>query len=267
MRPCVCVEMLFADLPFEERMRRAAAAGFGAVEFWSWKDKDIPSVAAAARETGVAIANFSGHRAGDLVDPARHDEVLADFLSALEAARALGCPTLMLLAQELGEGGRVVRGRASEAGPSEVSAIAAGARLLLGRLPEGEGPSIGLEPLNTVRDHPGYCVSRVATAARAVAEAGDPRFGLVLDLYHQAMMGDDTAALVREYAPMIKHVHVADAPGRHEPGTGRVDWIETLGALGDAGYEGYVGFELSPAGSDEAALEAISRLWRELEGR
>ena len=264
MKACICVEMLHEELPYEERIAAVASAGFGAVEFWSWQDKDIPAIAAAARSAGVRVANFSGHREGDLLDPAQRGLVAADFDSAMEARALLDCPNLMLLAQSLGAGGRVLRPRPEEAGPSEIAAMAACVRTLLGRIPAGVEVSLCIESLNTALDHPGYAVSKLSTAAALVSELGDPRFGLLLDFYHQAMMGDDLLSLVAGYARIVKHVHVADAPGRHEPGTGAIDWHAVLSALGEAGYEGYVGFECSPSASSEAALEAIARLWRGL---
>jgi hydroxypyruvate isomerase len=122
-------------------------------------------------------------------------------------------------------------------------------------------PRLVLETLNTKLDHPGYAVSSLATAARVVEAVGDPRFGILADLYHLGMMGEDLVPLVRRYGGMIGYIHVADVPGRHEPGTGKVDWVAVLEALRDSGYDGYAGFEFSPAGSSDAALEAIRALW------
>jgi len=264
MKASVCIEMLFPELPFEERIARVASYGFRAVEFWSWKDKDLPRLKAVAESSGVEIANFSGQRVGDLIDRSQHETVARDFESALAAAEALGCPNLMVLAQELGEGGRVVRKRPREASPEQIADIAAGVRLLLARVPAGSPLRLSIEPLNTRQDHAGYAMAFVATAAAVVDAVGDPRFGILLDFYHQGMMGDDLVGLARAYAPKIRHVHIADVPGRHEPGTGRVDWAAVLGELEGRGYAGFVGFEFSPAATSEAALASLADFWARL---
>lgn len=261
MKPSICIEMLFPDQPFEERVRRIASYGFGAVEFWSWRDKDLPRLKSVADGCGVEIANFSGQRVGDLLDPGQHEVVLRDFESALSSAATLGCRNLMVLAQELGEGGRVVRQQPHEAAPEQIAAIAAGVRRLLERIPGNESIQISLEPLNTRLDHAGYALSSVRSAAKVVEAVADPRFGLLVDFYHQGVMGDDLVGIVRTYARMMKHVHIADVPGRHEPGTGSVDWASIIGELGAQGYEGYVGFEFSPVETSEAALASLREFW------
>ena len=261
MKASICIEMIFPDLSYEKRIERVASYGFPAVEFWSWRDKDLPRLKAAAESSGVEIANFSGQRVGDLIDRARQGEVLADFESALAAREVLGSPNLMILSQELGEGGAVVRKTAGEASADQIAAAAECVASLLDRMGKGNRTNLVLESLNTKLDHPGYAMSSVATAARVVKAVGDPRFGLLVDFYHQGMMGDDLPRIAREYAGLIKYVHVADVPGRHETGTGRVDWMAVLGALRDSGYSGFVGFEFSPARGSEEALFSLRAFW------
>jgi hydroxypyruvate isomerase len=121
-----------------------------------------------------------------------------------------------------------------------------------------------LEPLNTVLDHPGYWLSDMATAAAIVREVGSSRLKVLCDLYHMAMMGHPLERLIDAHVAHIGHVHVADVPGRHEPGTGAIDWLAVLRRLRDRGYAGNVGFEYFPAGDPEASLRAVRRLWNAL---
>jgi hydroxypyruvate isomerase len=267
LRPSICIEMIFPGEPFETRIDQVAQAGFGAIEFWSWKDKG-PAVLAAAQKHGVVVSNFSGQRLGDLIDKDQHALVTEDFCSALDAWSRYRCPYLMVLAQQLGEAGKVVRPRQAEASQEEIHTIAAGLKQLLAELDRRRISDLKIvfEPLNVRLDHPGYAVATLETARRLYEAVGDNRFGILLDLYHQSMSGDDLPAELRRFASMISYVHAADVPGRHEPGTGKIDWKRVFETLLEIDYDGYVGFEFSPAQGSEHALERIRGLWETLVG-
>jgi hydroxypyruvate isomerase len=108
IKPVICFEMLYPALPPEEKIKRIADAGFEYVEFWSWRDKDIKSIQSVCQEYGVKVANFSGQRAGDLVNRLTHDLLIKDLKESLKIADFLGTHILMILTNELGEGGRVL---------------------------------------------------------------------------------------------------------------------------------------------------------------
>ena len=169
----------------------------------------------------------------------------------------------MVLAQELGEEGSVVRRRVSEANEKEISTLAVGVKRLLSELDKNRIADLKIvfEPLNTRLDHPGYAVASLETAWRLYNTVQDRRFGILVDLYHQSMSGNDIKVNLRRYAPMISYIHAADAPGRHEPGTGTIEWNQVFETLLEINYDGYVGFEFSPAQESERALERIRGLW------
>ena len=95
---------------------------------------------------------------------------------------------------------------------------------------------------------------------------GDSRLKILCDFYHMAMMGEVPPDTARKYAHSIGYVHIADYPGRHEPGTGKGAWAQTLRELRDHGYDGFIGFEFAPSGDSDAALDAVAGLWREALG-
>lgn len=269
MEPSICIEMIYPELSYEERIKAVARHGFRYIEFWSWKDKNPETFAGALRDTGIRVSNYSGQRKGDLLREDQHPLVEQDLREALRVQTYYASPTLMVLAQELGEGGRVVRPVNEEAGEEEIKTLARGIRRLLGVLEtegmetEGtKGTTLVFEPLNTRVDHGGYAVSRMETAERIYREVAHPQFGILLDLYHQGVSGDDLLSLVPRYVDCVRYVHVADIEGRHEP-YGR-HWVSVLQALSDAGYKGFVGFEFQPAGSSDQALERIAELWSRL---
>jgi len=299
MMPSICIEMIYPELHFEDRIRAIAQHGFQHIEFWSWKDKDPESFSRVLRETGVRVSNFSGQRKGDLIREDQHPLVEEDLRDALRYQRYYESPTLMVLAQELGEGGRVVRPVEREAGEKEIKTLVKGIKRLL-KVIEKEGPkstTLVFEPLNTRLDHPGYAVHSLETAERIYGEVDHPNFGILLDLYHQGMSGDDLYRVIRRYAPIVKYVHAADVPDRTEPtgdggasevgtvgsgirlspvtgvspkgekrspeeSSGKIDWVKVLRTLAEVGYRGFVGFEFKPKGSSDEALQRIADLWR-----
>ena len=106
MKFSICAEMLFTDLPFHERVDRVTAAGFSAVEFWAWKDKDLDQLQRRV-DGGMKVATFSGHRQHSLVEPADLEAYTAEVRESMTTARCLGCGGLMLLTDELSADGSV----------------------------------------------------------------------------------------------------------------------------------------------------------------
>jgi hydroxypyruvate isomerase len=260
MKPAICIEMLYPGLAPEEKIRKVAKHGFAYVEFWGHKDKNLKAISEACAETGVKVVNFSAHRRGDLIDINTHRLILSDLEDSLGVAKDLGVPILMVLSNELGDGGKVVN-RLDHLKEEEKEANAIGGlKAIMAMVPEDM--RIVLEPLNTKIDHVGNYLSSTSLARDLIGEVADPRLKVLCDFYHLAVMGEYPVETARKFAPHIGHVHIADYPGRHEPGTGRGPWKETLQELRDSGYEGYVGFEFSPAGDSGAALESVKKLWK-----
>jgi hydroxypyruvate isomerase len=262
MKPSICIEMIYPELPYAERIGKVAEAGFRFIEFWDWRNKNLPELKAACSSCGVQVANFSGQRAGDLIAAETHSIVLRDYLDALEAARVLETRTLMVLANELGEGGAVRTTYAERAKKRKEDDLCKGLRMLLENTPEGM--TLLIEPLNTVLDHAGYFLSDMARAVDLVARLEDGRLEILCDLYHQGMMGDDLPGIIEKCIQRIGYFHVADFPGRHEPGTGSADWKRILKAVKETGYAGFVGFEYAPAGDSKESLLRIGELWESL---
>ena len=247
-----CIEWLFADggRPFVDRVRAATDAGFARIEFWGTTDKDVEALEGAIRETGVVVPAFVSEPAGRLVDPATHDEFVAGVASSSRLAQRLNARGLIVLAGDV---------RASVERRVQHDAIVEGLRRAA-PIASAAGTRLYLEPLNTRIDHQGYFLDSTAEGLDIVREVGHPAVTLLYDMYHSIVMGEEPAEVLARAGDLIGHVHVADAPGRHEPGTGDIDWPRQLAALRASGYAGPVGLEYRPVADTESSLEYI-RTW------
>jgi len=244
-----CIEWLFArdgDV-FADRIRRAHEAGLDAVEFWHWRNKDLDAIAAAVAETGIAVSGMVAEPMIALTNPANKEAWLQGLRESVAVAQRLGASVLIAQAgDDLPEFSR------AEQRAAMVAILSAGADIL-----QGSGVRLGLEPLNTRIDHVGYYLSSTAEGLDIVDQVGRPEIGIVYDLYHSAVMGESTPEVVGDRVDRIVHLHVADHPGRSDPGTGHVDLRERLDWLFSQGYRGRVGLEYRPATDDIAAVRAV----------
>lgn len=253
-----CVETLYRELPFLQRFQAAKRDGFDFAEFWSWEDKDLAAVRAAAGEAGIGISAFNGDGPYSLIDDTQRTDYLAYLRASMEAAQRVGARSLTIHSNALGEGGRVLRDYRELSEETKLRALREGLSQCAA-LAEECGVNLNLEPLNTAVDHPGNYLTSTPVAAELVRSVGSPRLRVLYDVYHMYLNEGGFAESIRAYAPLFGHVHYADAPGRHEPGTGEIDLPQVLRCLDEAGYQGLIGFELFPAQTTARAAEAIRR--------
>jgi hydroxypyruvate isomerase len=242
--------MLFGEVPFLERFAAARRAGFGAVEFVSPYEHPVADVAAAARDAGVEVALFNlpagdwarGDR-GMACDPARAAEFRDGIDRAREYARALSCPRLHAMA-----GIRPAGVPEAELRAAYVASLRRAARALA-----AEGRTLLVEGING-RDMPGYYLDRSRRAFELMDEVGAQNLHYLYDVYHMQIVEGDLAPTIEARLPRIGHVQIADTPGRHEPGTGEINYRFLLRFLDRIGYRGLVGCEYRPLGRTEDGL-------------
>ena len=253
MKSSVCIEMIFTESPFLERIERAAEAGFDAIEFWNWDNKDVPAIKVAVDKAGMGIAAFQANLGGTLVHPDHRDNFVASIRKSLDKAQELNAPSMFLLTDELGED-RSVRFQFPELGEEEKYQSVLGGLRALAPLAEKAGVTLVLEPLNTRVDHPGYFLNRSSIGFELVRAVDSPHIKVLFDIYHMQVMEGNVIETLTRNLDVIHHVHVADVPGRHEPGTGELNYANIFKALREAGYDEYVGFELDPVVPSEEAV-------------
>lgn len=245
----VCAEMVFRDLPIEERARRLHAAGF-AVEIWDWTRHDL----AALARTGANFQSMTGYLTGTLADDDGAAELLRTAEQSIKAAQRLDCPRLNLHGTGLDGQGLPVRPGAAD-GPMWIRAYRTLDRIA--ELGERHGVVFTLENLNTGLDHPGVPFATAADTFALVQAVDRPGLKMNLDLYHAQIGEGNLIELVRKAhrAGLIGEIQVADVPGRHEPGTGEINYPAIARTLTELGYAGTVALEAWPADGDtERAL-------------
>ncbi|RIX99253.1 hydroxypyruvate isomerase [Aureimonas flava] len=243
----VCAETVYAALPVRERLARLTAAGF-LVEIWDWTRHDIAMLAAS----GACFSSMTGYVTGRLADDAGAEALLASAARSIPVARELGCPRLNLHGTGLDAHGQALVPAETVSGAMWIKAVDTLRRIA--DLGEREGVTFVLENLNREVDHPGVPFARAADTIALVAAVDSPGLRLNLDLYHAQIDEGNLIELCRRALPLIGEIQVADVPGRHEPGTGEINYPAVARALDAMGYRGVIGLEAWPESDDETAL-------------
>lgn len=248
--------MLFNELPFLERFEAAREAGFKGVEYlfpYAW-DKVV--LAERLERCGLVqvlhnlpAGDWDQGERGIACHPGREMEFQDGVGRAIEYAQALGCRQLNCLAGIAPAGVDPERVRRTLVDNLRFGAAAlkkAGIRLLV-------------EPVNTF-DIPGFYLSRTAQAIALIDEVGSDNLFLQYDIYHAQRMEGELAGTIERQLGRIRHIQVADNPGRHEPGSGEIDYRWLLAHIDRLGYDGWIGCEYKPAGATHAGLGWMAEL-------
>jgi len=259
----VNLSILFTELPLLERPQAAKRAGFDAVEFWwPWpvgvpSDSQVEQFVAAVTGAGVRLVGlnfFAGDMAGGdrgLVSwPARSSEFRDNVDVTVGLGGRLGCRAFNAL-----YGNRV-----DDSTPEEQDNLGAENLALAAKAAQRIGGTVLVEPVSGA---PRYPLLTAADALRVIdrvcGEDGADNVRLLFDVYHLAVNGDDVDAAIDAAAGRIGHVQIADAPGRHEPGTGTLDLDHYLDRIAATGYAGWVGLEYKPSGASADSFVWLPR--------
>jgi len=242
--------MLFNELGFLERFGAAAKCGFEAVEYLFPYDYDKSALRARLAAHGLKqvlhnlpAGNWAAGERGIACLPDRIGEFDAGVDRAIEYATALGCTRLNCLA-----GIKPAAVDADVARKTFVRNLQSAAPRL-----KDAGITLLIEPINT-RDVPGFFLSSTSHAIEIIRAAGSDNLFVQFDMYHMHMMGEDLAQTIRDHGAHIRHMQLADAPGRHEPGTGVIDYPSLFTLIDRVGYTGWIGCEYNPLTSTEDSL-------------
>nr|WP_325229939.1 TIM barrel protein [uncultured Oscillibacter sp.] len=251
-----CIEPMYQELSFLDRFQAAKRDGFDFVEFWSWTDKDLDAVKAAARSAGVGISGFNGDAELSLIDPEQKEAYLDFLRRSVEAAKKVGARSVTIHSNGLGEGGVVIDHYDRLSDTVKLCTMFDTLKECA-RIAEASGVLMNLEPLNITTDHAGNFLQTTRMAAEMTRLIASPKLKVLYDVYHMQLNEGSLCDNIRAYGDQFGHVHVADAPGRHEPGTGEINFHKVFACLEDVGYRGLIGFELIPETTTENAARVI----------
>ncbi|SFT91050.1 2-oxo-tetronate isomerase [Mesorhizobium sp. YR577] len=242
------LSMLFGEHDFLDRFDAAARAGFQGIEYIGPYDHAPDVVAARLKKNGLSQVLFNlppgdwakGER-GIAVLPERVEEFRAGVDKAITYAKALGCPQVNCLAGIAPAG--VDRATLEDVFVENLKYAAS-------RLKEA-GIRLLIEPINTL-DIPGFFLTNTKQALALIEKVSSDNLYLQYDIYHMQIMEGDLARTIEANLGRIAHIQLADNPGRHEPGTGEINYPFLYEHLDRIGYAGWVGAEYKPkAGTDE----------------
>lgn len=247
------LSMLFTELPFMQRFAAARQAGFTAVEIqfpYAFAARDIRAQL-QEHELELVLFNLPAGNwdAGDRGIAAiwdRRDEFREGLELAMEYVDILQPHAVNLLAG------------ASEDTDANDLALLQNIRIASETLAE-EGVKLVIEPINTI-DVPDFALPTAFAALDVISEIKATNIQLQLDVYHALQMEEDPIAILRDHIDEIGHIQIADVPGRHQPGTGVVDWPVLFAALDALDYRGFVGLEYIPEGSTAESFDLLKKL-------
>lgn len=242
--------MLFTELPFLDRFAAARKAGFEAVEYLFPYDFEVSDLVSRLKDNGLTQAlhnlpagNWAGGERGIASLAGREDEFRAGVDKAITYATALGCKQLNCLV------GIPPAGHDPKAVDATVTENLRFASEKLAK----EGIALLVEAVNT-RDIPGFYLNKTAQVRRLIEDGKLTNTFIQYDFYHMQIMEGDLARGVEANLDLIRHIQLADNPGRNEPGTGEINYDFLFRHLDRIGYTGWIGCEYKPAGKTEDGL-------------
>ena len=242
--------MMFTEVDFLDRFDAAASAGFKGVEYLFPYDFPKEALKERLERHGLTqvlfdlpAGDWAGGERGIAILPDRVGEFQDGVGQALEYAKTLGCKRVTALA-----------GLTPEGIPQDTlrQTFVDNLKFAAPRLAEA-GITLLVEAINT-RDIQGFWLNGTAQARSILEEVGAPNTGHQYDIYHMQVMEGNLAENIEKNLDIIRHFQLADNPGRHEPGTGEINYDFLLPLIDMLGYDGWVGCEYVPAGKTEAGL-------------
>lgn len=259
MKFSVNIEVIYKELPFAERFATAKRDGFDYVEIWGWDSKDLDELIRLCKENEIEISCMGGDGPISLCDPAHEQEYIAYIEKSLAVAQKVSCKRLAVHSNELLPEPQQY---AADLFPqySDAQKTMAMYRTLCKVAPMAEkaGITLCLEALNVETDHLGNFLKYTKDAAEIVQMVGSPNVKILYDAYHMYLNEGKICETIKKYQPLIAQVHIADAPGRGEPGTGCINYRAVLEYMQALGCDQMVAFELYPKHGSPAAIEAIN---------
>lgn len=248
---------VFRDLPFEERLQKVSDAGYKNVElvgeYEKWSDADFDRANAKRKSLGISFDTTAGMKHG-VGNPKERDAVLADIRAALPIMERIECPSMIVMS------GNVVPGMPrEEQHQSCIEGLKAMAAVVEGKRIAGQPVKLLLENIDP-EENPKYYLTSVAEGFEIVKKVNHPQVEFLYDFFHEQISEGN---LIEKLEKNIRHVgivHIADVPGRHEPGTGEINYESIFRKLKELNYRGTVAMEFLPTSDPVGKLRAAREM-------
>jgi hydroxypyruvate isomerase len=230
----LCIEPVFPELDFYDRIAAAAELGCDAIEFWDPAGRDPARIGKLAAQHGVSVAICCVNNAWANRTNGPVSQLLPNLVESAHIVKDMGCHSLIALS-------------------GDVDAQGAGQKQVLidnlkrlAETAERENVTLCVEALNSYVDHKGYYLDSARTGFEIMKAVGSPRVKLLYDVYHMQIMEGNLIQTITENIADIGHFHSAGVPGRHELFSGEIQYPPVIKAIDAAGYQGFFGMEYWP---------------------
>ncbi len=249
MKISVCIDMMFSHLDFFDRFEAVKNCGLNTVEFWKWSNKDIDSIVKKGLDVSIFNLDSSDETLSydlsrGIINSGRVDDFITALKESIPVYKKLNAKAMIVL---IGE----------NAPYSEENCFAClnAAKPIL----EENDVTLIIEPLNDI-DRKNYSMPYATPVFNLIKRLNSPKIKMLYDIYHQNMMGDFNLNEIKENIDYIGHFHVADAPGRHEPGTANIDYVDILSKINTFNYDGYIGLEYRATKNDDETFGFLKEI-------
>ncbi len=244
---------VFNGLPFEERLAKVAEAGYTNVElvgeYGNWTAADFDKANAARKKLGIRFDATAGLKHG-VADPASRDAFLAEMGQALTPMQTLECPAMIVLS-----GNVIPEISRKDQHQSCIDGLKKAVALVEGKQIGGEPVRLLLECIDP-EENPRYFLQSAAEAIEIVRAVNHPQVQFLYDMFHEQIAEGNLIEKLEKNIDVIGLIHVADVPGRHEPGTGEINYTNVYRKLVELKYQHIAAMEFKPVGDAVAALRA-----------
>lgn len=246
--------MLFPEVDFYDRFALVKSSGVDAVEFWKWSNKDLSKIQSNLKTNNLSVSVFnldsqdeklSADLSRGILNAGRVDDFISALKETIPVYKALNAEALIVL---IGERLDIPY---NEQINNIIRCLEAAVPLL-----EKENVNLAVEPLNDI-DRKNYFLPRAKEVLEILRKVDCKNIKILLDLYHEQLMAGNLINTINENIDLIGHIHVADAPGRHEPGTGEINYPNVFKVLKNNNYKKYIGFEFRSTKEENKTADLI----------
>ncbi|NPV74927.1 MAG: TIM barrel protein [Anaerolineae bacterium] len=258
------LDFWFADRPLIERIEGFARLGIRRLNVWSWRMVDMAALSVECKTSGCILDSTFDDQMGSLVDPNDNDLTLRSWAESLEMAERYGVESLFIFSNQVDRVSDQSWSRRLSRGVTEAEQYA---NLLdqtekILKMVEKTRVKVIAEPLNTFHIQGGILVHDHDLAADWVRRMNHPQFKMVFDCYHQQLTAGNLFYKMESCLGLYDAFHVADVPGRLEPGSGEINFPNLWVKLRSLGYDGYIGLEFKPSRSEAETFERVKAIFK-----